>query len=103
LINPTIIASGDERKDYDGCLSFPGLFGETIRPHILQVTGTDENGKLFNRRFVGFDAVLIHHEIDHLDGILFIDRIKSLSDLYRMYMDSNGKLVRVPLSEVVPA
>lgn len=102
LLNPEIIESGDKRKDFDGCLSFPGLFGETIRPHFLRITGITEEGKPFERRFVDFDAVVVHHEIDHLNGILFIDHIESLSDLHRVYMDGNGKPVRLPISEVVP-
>ncbi len=102
LVDPEIIESDDERKDFDGCLSFPGLYGETIRPHYLRVTGIAEDGKPFDRILAGFDAVLVHHEIDHLDGILFIDRIESLDDLYRVYMDGNGKPVRVPISEIVP-
>jgi peptide deformylase len=102
LINPEIIESSDECKDFDGCLSFPGLYGETIRPHYLRVTGLDEDGKPFDHYFTGFDAVVVHHEIDHLEGVLFIDRIESLDDLYRVYMDGSGKPVRVPMSEIVP-
>ena len=103
LINPEIIESGEELKDLDGCLSFPGLYGETIRPHFLHVSGISEDGKPFERSFDGFDAVVVHHEIDHLNGILFIDHIESLADLHRVYVDGNGKPVRVPISEVVPA
>ena len=103
LINPEIIESGEELKDLDGCLSFPGLYGETIRPHSLRVSAIAEDGKPFERIFAGFDAVVVHHEIDHLNGILFIDHIESLADLHRVYVDSNGKPVRVPISEVVPA
>jgi peptide deformylase len=102
LVNPSIVDTGDERKDFDGCLSFPGLFGETTRPHYLRVTGMDENEKPFERTFIGFDAVLVHHEIDHLEGVLFIDRIESLDDIYRVVMDGKGKPVRVPISEIVP-
>jgi len=102
LVNPSIVDTGDERKDFDGCLSFPGLFGETTRPHYLRVTGMDENEKPFERTFTGFDAVLVHHEIDHLEGVLFIDRIESLDDIYRVVMDGKGKPVRVPISEIVP-
>lgn len=101
LINPQIIEAADERKDFDGCLSFPGLYGETIRPHHLRVTGIAEDGKPFERTFKDFDAVVVHHEIDHLDGILFIDRLESLDDLYRVYLDDNGKLVQVPISKIV--
>jgi peptide deformylase len=102
LVNPEIVESGDERKDFDGCLSFPGLYGETIRPHYLRVTGLDEAGQPFDRIFAGFDAVVVHHEMDHLDGVLFIDRLGSLDDLYRLHMDASGKPVRVPISEIVP-
>jgi peptide deformylase len=97
LINPKIIEASDEKRDFDGCLSFPGLYAETARPHHLRVTGLDEQGKSFDRVFEGFDAVVVHHEIDHLDGVLFIDRIKSIEDLYRMQMDENGEWVRMPV------
>ncbi|MCP4683523.1 MAG: peptide deformylase, partial [Desulfobacterales bacterium] len=67
LINPEIIKAKNEEKDFDGCLSFPGLFAETVRPHYLRVKGLDEWGKAFDRVFKGFDAVLVRHEIDHLN------------------------------------
>lgn len=100
LINPEIVEAGDEKPDFDGCLSFPGLYGETVRPHHLRVVGLYENGRTFDRIFEGFDAVLVHHELDHLDGVLFIDRAKSLENLYHMREDENGQLVRVPLSPI---
>lgn len=99
LVNPKIIAAADEHKDFDGCLSFPGLYGETIRPHYLRVTGLDENGEPFDRIFEGFDAVVIHHEIDHLDGILFVDRIECMEDLYMKHKNETGEFERVPLSD----
>jgi len=99
LINPVIEEAGNEQRDFDGCLSFPGLYAETVRPHYLRVTGLDEREKALDRTFVGFDAVVVHHEIDHLDGVLFIDRVESIEDLYRVHMDENGELVRVPLSQ----
>ena len=98
LINPDIIEAGQERRDFDGCLSLPGLYAETTRPHYLKVTGLDEWGKPVERVFEGFDAVLVHHEIDHLDGVLFIDRVADVADLYRVRKDENGQLVRVPLN-----
>ena len=97
LINPKIIEASDERTDFDGCLSFPGLYGETSRPHRLRVTGLDEDGKLFDRIYEGFDAVVVHHEIDHLDGVLFIDRIENLDDLYTVQKNERGELMRVPI------
>ncbi len=98
IVNPEIIEDGDEQRDFDGCLSFPGLFAETVRPHQLRVSGMDEWGKPFDRLFQGFDAVLVHHEIDHLNGVLFIDRVTKLEDLYRVREDENGDLVRVPVT-----
>ena len=74
LINPEVMEAGNEERDFDGCLSFPGLYAETVRPHYLRITGLDEADNLFERAFEGFDAVVVHHEIDHLDGVLFIDR-----------------------------
>jgi peptide deformylase len=98
LVNPQIIEARDEGKDFDGCLSFPGLYGETIRPHYLRVIGLDEEGRPFDRVFEGFNAVLVHHEIDHLDGVLFIDRIEKLEDLYRLSVNENGEFVRLQVS-----
>jgi peptide deformylase len=97
LINPKIVDVGDGQRDFDGCLSFPGLYAETVRPHQLRVTGLDERGKSFDRVFKDFDAVMVHHEIDHLDGVLFIDRVESIEDLYRVAADESGEPVRVPV------
>ena len=98
LINPEVIEAGNEERDFDGCLSFPGLYAETIRPHYLRVTGLDEAGDPFDWVFEGFDAVVVHHEIDHLDGVLFIDRVERMEDLYRVREGKDGELVRVPVS-----
>ena len=99
LINPEIVAADKPRKDYDGCLSFPGLFGTTTRPHYLRISGLDERGEPLEKVYKGFDAVLVHHEIDHLEGVLFIDHIESPNDLYRMTLDASGKPVRELMSE----
>jgi peptide deformylase len=101
LINSEIIDAAKEQRDFDGCLSFPGLYSETVRPHYLRVTGLDETGHPFERVFEGFDAVVVHHEIDHLDGVLFIDRVESIEDLYRVRAGEDGELVRVPVSAMV--
>jgi peptide deformylase len=98
LINPVIIDSGSEKRDFDGCISFPGIYGETVRPHYLWIVGLDERGESFNRLYENFDAVVIHHEVDHLDGVLFIDRFERLEDLYRIIEDEDGRVIRVPVS-----
>jgi len=100
LINPEIVEAKNDQRDFDGCLSFPGLFAETVRPHYLRVKGLDEHGQPFDRVFEDFDAVLVHHEIDHLDGVLFIDRVEKVDDLYRVREDEEGNLVRVPVVAV---
>lgn len=101
LINPQIVEMSDERKDFDGCLSFPGLYGETVRPHHLRVVGMNEQGQPFDRLIEGFNAVVVHHEIDHLDGVLFIDRIESLNDLYTIHENKRGEMVKVPYTEIL--
>jgi len=98
MVNPHIVEAKDEQLDFDGCLSFPGLFADTVRPHYLRVKGLDETGNNFHRVFEGFDAVVVHHEIDHLDGVLFIDHLENLADLYQMKQDQNGTYKRVPVS-----
>ena len=97
MINPRILEASDERRDFDGCLSFPDLYGETIRPHYLRVIYLDEEGQRTGGVFHEFDAVVVHHEIDHLDGVLFIDRIEYKEDLYRVKENDSGELVRVPV------
>ena len=99
LVNARIVEARDLQRDFDGCLSFPGLYGETVRPHWLRVRGLDEHGVPFERVFTGFDAVVVHHELDHLDGVLFIDRVVKAADLYRIHADDRGRSYRVPLSE----
>ena len=57
-----------------------------------------EEGRAFNRVFTGFDAVVVHHEIDHLEGVLFIDRVERFEDFYQIREDEHGQLERVPVS-----
>ena len=103
IINPDVLEAGDARRDLDGCLSFPGLYGETVRPHFLRVAGHDEEGEPFERVFTGFDAVVVHHEIDHLDGILFIDRLEKLEDLYTVVKNDRVGLEAAERKPMIPA
>jgi peptide deformylase len=100
LINPEIVEARDERPDFDGCLSFPRLYGTTRRPHYLRVKALDETGQPIERVFEDFDAVLVHHEIDHLDGVLFIDHIERPEDLYTLRQGPDGTLERVPVTSL---
>jgi peptide deformylase len=57
IVNPIIVEAARDRPDFDGCLSLPGLYAETVRPHFVSVRGTDEHGKAFEWTLEGFDAV----------------------------------------------
>jgi len=76
LINPVILSSSSEQKGPEGCLSFPGLFAEVTRPGVVKVKGLDLDGKELEIEAEGLLARAFHHEIDHLDGVLFIQRMK---------------------------
>lgn len=79
FINPEIIESSKEFSAYsEGCLSFPGARSEVIRPQIVTVKFLDENGKEKIEEMDGLLATCIQHEIDHLDGITFVDHISSV-------------------------
>ena len=75
LINPKILSmSGEQTEPKEGCLSIPGLQGVVKRANELRVRGFDAKNRPVARRVKGLEARVIQHEIDHLDGILFIDR-----------------------------
>jgi peptide deformylase len=99
LINPEIIKFGVPEKGFDGCLSFPNIYTwETIRPNSLVFSALDDTGKRLQLHVNGIDARLVHHEIDHLDGKLFIDLVQSASDLYKAIETPEGeKLVSFDL------
>ena len=75
LINPEIIKTKGEQEVEEGCLSFPNKFGKTIRPAEVIVTALDENGKKIKIKAKELLAQAICHEVDHLNGELFIDKI----------------------------
>lgn len=75
LINPEIIEKEGQIEDSEGCLSFPGLYISIVRAEKVKVIYIDENGDTVEREFSGILARAIQHELDHLDGILFIDRM----------------------------
>jgi peptide deformylase len=75
LINPVLRLSDDEEIDDEGCLSFPGLQYPTARSHGVVATGFDMHGEPVTLEGAGQLARCVQHETDHLDGILFIDRL----------------------------
>jgi peptide deformylase len=78
LINPEIISTKGNITDIEGCLSLPGIYGEVPRAEHVQVIGLNREGKEVRLEAQGFLARVLQHEIDHLEGILFIDRATHL-------------------------
>ena len=79
FINPEVIWSSEQKSVYDeGCLSLPNQYGEVIRPAQVRVKFQDVEGETHEELFDGLDSHCVQHEIDHLDGVLFIDYLSSL-------------------------
>jgi peptide deformylase len=78
LINPEIIEASGEQTDAEGCLSFPGIVGEVTRASKVKVKGLTPEGEEVVLEGEGLLARAFQHEIDHLDGIVFIDKAKNL-------------------------
>ncbi len=75
MINPRIVKTSGEQTGPEGCLSFPDLFGEVIRPNYVKIEAFDRKGRKYMLEAEGFLARAIQHEIDHLDGILFTSKV----------------------------
>jgi peptide deformylase len=76
FINPSIIETSQETAKYEeGCLSIPGVWADVIRPKTVKVQAWDEKGRPFTLETDGILARVILHEHDHLEGVLFIDRL----------------------------
>lgn len=79
MFNPEIISSSDETSVYEeGCLSIPEQYAEVTRPKVVEVEWMDRDGKAQRETFDGLWATCVQHEIDHLNGKLFIDYLKPL-------------------------
>jgi peptide deformylase len=90
LINPEITPLGDATaEDWEGCLSIPDIRGRVPRATQIQVRAYDRHGKRIELRASGFTARVIQHETDHLDGVLFFDRMRSFQTL--TFLDEFGR------------
>ncbi len=79
FINPEILWAAEERSTYEeGCLSIPEYYAEVERPASIRVRALDRDGKMREETAEGLLATVLQHEIDHLDGVLFIDHISKL-------------------------
>lgn len=110
-INPKIIRGSEEEKIpsfknsskvekkkpkkgklLEGCLSIPNIWGHVSRKKEITLSWQDEKGKKHKKRFVGFPAVIIQHEMDHLQGILFTKHVMEQNEkLYKSRKDENGE------------
>lgn len=76
MLNPEIIEHSEQKQvNEEACLSLPKVFGDVERYTRIKVKYFDSHGKWYTRKLQGFSAVVVQHEIDHLDGILFIDKV----------------------------
>ena len=85
LVNPDIVlAEGEQLSENEGCLSVPDFRADVTRAWRVEVTGINRDGQSVRIDAEGFPAIVLQHEIDHLDGVLFIDRISRLKrELYK--------------------
>jgi peptide deformylase len=80
LINPVLQPLGAEMEEgWEGCLSVPGLRGVVPRYRRLHYSGLDRHGVPFERTVEGFHARVVQHEVDHLDGVLFPQRVEDMT------------------------
>jgi peptide deformylase len=84
LVNPEILAMGGKQLVREGCMSVPDYTANVQRAQWVLVDALDREGKQVILEAIGFEAVAIQHEVDHLDGYLFLDRVSSIkTDLFR--------------------
>jgi peptide deformylase len=103
FINPEIIKlEGELEEDYEGCLSVTDIYGKVPRNNKVRVRALDENGKPVRVKAEGFLARIFQHEIDHTNGVMFVDRIKDKREAFYK-LTPEGKLEELPYEEVEKA
>lgn len=95
LVNPEILRADGEHIGEEGCLSMPGYYGDVKRAANVVVQGRTRNGKEVRVAAQGLLAIVFQHEIDHLDGKLFVDRLVSLDSLRYTRIPGELKEVRI--------
>jgi peptide deformylase len=78
MVNPVIVSAEGRDRAEEGCLSIPDAYGEVTRPERIVLEAVDRNGQPYRKEASGLLARAIQHEVDHLDGILFIDHLGAL-------------------------
>src|SRR5215469_12899727 len=101
LVNPVVVKGEGSQIGYEGCLSFPGWVGEVERHETVVVKGLNRKGKEVRIKSSGFTARAFQHELDHIDGVLFTDRLTSLDTLRRVEeVEAEEDLSRTELEAV---
>ncbi len=80
MINPEILESEGEQLSVEGCLSVPGLIGDVVRPARIKVKYLNRKGEEIIEEFTDFEAIVASHEMDHLEGILYVDKATNIRD-----------------------
>jgi peptide deformylase len=100
FINPKIVKlEGEIRDDFEGCLSVKDIYGKVPRYDRIRLRALDENGEPIRLRAEGFLARVIQHEVDHCDGITFVDHIKDKPDAFYL-LDDDGKLNKAEYEQI---
>ncbi len=94
IINPEIVKRAGEQEVTEGCLSVPGYFGEIKRSASVTVKGRDRQGKVIRVKATGLLAEALEHEIDHLNGMLYIDHLESPDKLHKLEATDKTRQVR---------
>lgn len=92
LINPEVIETSGEQTDYEGCLSYPGMLGKVTRPNYAKVRALDENLEPYEIEGEGLLARALLHEIDHLDGHMYVEKVEGkiyTSEEFQQLMEKN--------------
>lgn len=99
MINPVILETEGEQTDAEGCLSVPGVYGMVTRPMRVKVAAYDRNGNRFERWGEGLTARAFCHEIDHLDGHLFVELTDDLFAPEQLDRDDSDNIEYIELGE----
>lgn len=83
LVNPIVVESEGSYSMREGCMSLPDYLGQVMRPRRVRIRAQGRDGHFFEVEAKKFESIVLQHEIDHLDGILFIDRVVSKAGLLR--------------------
>jgi len=91
LVNPKIVKRSGEREVVEGCLSIPGYVGDIKRSVSVTVKGWNRWGKLVRIKATGLKAQALEHELDHLNGVLYVDRVESRDGLHRVGIEAQAE------------